>query len=106
MNAYVKNGFKKEAEALATAQLQAWLEAEGEPRANKAFFVASEWGHTLKEDGSMEGILSGWGHRFFFEKNSVAAPLILTRWQKVDNNPHFEAEESHLENDWNAMEIR
>ena len=106
MNAYVKNGFKKEAEALATAQLQAWLEAEGEPRANKAFFVASEWGHTLKEDGSMEGILSGWEHRFFFEKNSVDAPLILTRWQKVDNNPHFEAEESHLENDWKAMEIR
>lgn len=106
MNAYVKNAFKKEAEALATAQLKKWMEAEGEPRANKAFFVATEWGHTVKEDGSMEGILYGWGHRFFFEKNSVDAPLILTRWLKVDNNPHFEAEESHLENDWKAMEIR
>lgn len=106
MNAYVKNGFKKEAEALATAQLQAWLEAEGEPRAHRAFFVAQEWGHTVKEDGSMEGILYGWGHRFFFEKKSVTEPLVLKRWLKVDNDPHFEEEESHLENDWKAMGIR
>jgi hypothetical protein len=54
----------------------------------------------------MEGILYGWGHRFFFEKNSVDAPLLLTRWQKVDNNAHFEDEETLLENDWKSMGIR
>lgn len=106
MNAYIKNEFKKEAEALATEQLKLWLANEGHSRANKAFFVATEWGHEVKEDGSLCGVAYGYGHRFFFEKKSLDTPMRVTRWLKVDNNPYFEEEEEFLPNEWKEMEIR